>query len=132
MDRIPHYFTAMTQDFTRQSHKPTGKHLSNIGVRMLLNRDMLWHHSALQPCKAGEWFVELISLIPIHIAVARDNCFLPYKDGISGEAIQQELLGTEVADIIDIITLGPYEAILGSYMATRPVRVVSSMGSSIL
>ncbi|KAG9042497.1 hypothetical protein FS837_010772 [Tulasnella sp. UAMH 9824] len=128
MDRIPHYFTAMTQDFARQSHKPTGKHLSNIGVRMLLSRDIIWHHSDLQPCKAGEWFVELISLIPVHIAVARDNCFLPYKDGISGEAIQQELLGTEVADIIDIITLGPYEAILGSYMATRPVKVVSSMG----
>ncbi|KAG8915779.1 hypothetical protein FRC00_014366 [Tulasnella sp. 408] len=113
LGRIPHYFAAMAQDFTRQSHKPTGRHLSDINVRML---------------STGEWFVELISLIPIHIAVARDNRFLPYKDGISGEAIQQELLGTEVADIIDIITLGPYEAILGSYMATRPLKVVSSMG----
>ncbi|KIO18759.1 hypothetical protein M407DRAFT_31571 [Tulasnella calospora MUT 4182] len=128
LDRIPHYFISMVQDFTRQSHKPTGRHLRHIDVRTVCSRDIRWYHSDLKPCKAGEWFVELISLIPVRIAFARDNRFLLYKDGIPREAIQQEILGREVADMIDIINLGPYEAILGSYMATRPVKVVSAMG----
>ncbi|KAG8986760.1 hypothetical protein FRB90_003803, partial [Tulasnella sp. 427] len=111
-----------------RSPKPTGVRLSNIEVRVLPATAVQWDISDLQPCRAGEWFVELICLIPIHIAVARENRFLPYKDGISGEYIQEQLMRCEVADMIDVITLGPYEAILGSYMATRPIKVVSSMG----
>ncbi|KAG9032050.1 hypothetical protein FS837_002824, partial [Tulasnella sp. UAMH 9824] len=128
IERIPYYFINMTRDFIQQSHKPTGRHLRDIDVRMLLTEDIRWHYSYLQPCRAGEWFVELISLIPIHIALALDNRFLPCRDGISEQAVALELLGREVKEIIDIITLGPYEAILGSYMAARPIKVVSAMG----
>ncbi|KAG8939992.1 hypothetical protein FRC04_005697 [Tulasnella sp. 424] len=118
----------MTQDFTRQSHKPVGRSLLDIKVQVLPVADAIWDRADTSICKAGEWFVELICLIPIHIAVARDNRFVPLKDGVSGDSFNQDLLGSGVAEMIDLISLGPYEAILGSYMATKPVRVVSSMG----
>lgn len=128
LQQIPRYFSTMTQDFTRQSHKPVGRSLLDIKVQVLPVAETRWDHADTSICKAGEWFVELICLIPVHIAVARDNRFVPLKDGISGDSFNQELLGSGVAEMIDLISLGPYEAILGSYMATKPVRVVSSMG----
>ncbi|KAG8962042.1 hypothetical protein FRC05_005629 [Tulasnella sp. 425] len=127
LQRMPRYFSTMTQDFTRQSHKPVGRSLLDIKVQVLPVADAIWDRADTSICKAGEWFVELICLIPIHIAVARDNRFVPLKDGVSGDSFNQDLLGSGVAEMIDLISLGPYEAILGSYMATKPVRVVSSM-----
>ncbi|KAG8915780.1 hypothetical protein FRC00_014367 [Tulasnella sp. 408] len=125
---IPRYFKAMIRDFKRRFQKPTGDRLDEIEIQVRPATDPQWSLPAAVPCRAGEWFVELICLIPIHIAVARDNRFLPLQDGVLSDDLTLKLLGSEVEEIIDAITMGPYEAILGSYMSTKPVKVVSSMG----
>lgn len=125
---IPRYFKAMIRDFKRRFQKPTGDRLDEIEIHVRSATDPQWSLPTAVPCRAGEWFVELICLIPIHIAVARDNRFLPLQDGVSSDDLTLKLLGSEVGEIINAITIGPYEAILGSYMATKPVKVVSSMG----
>lgn len=118
----------MIRDFKRRFQKPTGDRLDEIEIHVRSATDPQWSLPTAVPCRAGEWFVELICLIPIHIAVARDNRFLPLQDGVSSDDLTLKLLGSEVGEIINAITIGPYEAILGSYMATKPVKVVSSMG----
>ncbi|KAG8924200.1 hypothetical protein FRC01_011818 [Tulasnella sp. 417] len=125
---IPRYFKAMVRDFKRRFQKPAGDRLDEMEVQVYSATDSQWSPPNASPCRAGEWFVELICLIPIHIAVTRENRFLPLQDGISSEDLTLKLLGSEVGEIIDAITMGPYEAILGSYMSTKPVKVVSSMG----
>ncbi|KAG8915388.1 hypothetical protein FRC00_004956 [Tulasnella sp. 408] len=129
---IPRYFKAMIRDFKRRFQKPAGDRLDEIDVQVRSSVDPQWLSPNAEACRAGEWFVELICLIPIHIAVARDNRFLPLQDGILSEDLSLKLLGSEIGEIIDAITMGPYEAILGSYMSTKPVKVVSSMGGQVI
>ena len=57
--------------------------------------------------------------IPIHIAITRDNMFLPLKDGISSAEHDHLLLGAEVSQIVDTLSLGWYESIFQSYMAQK-------------
>ncbi|KAG8926964.1 hypothetical protein FRC01_008175 [Tulasnella sp. 417] len=128
LHRFPRYFNEMVRDFTRRSPKPVGGCLEGIEVEVKSASDFQVLDSLMEPCRAGEWFVEVICLIPVHIAITRQNRFVPLKDGRFREDINNKLLGLEVPEIIDSITLGTYEAILGSYMSTKPVRVVSSMG----
>ncbi|KIO18761.1 hypothetical protein M407DRAFT_31573 [Tulasnella calospora MUT 4182] len=128
LQRSPRYFSDMTRDFIRRSPKPVGRSLESIEVDVKSASEDHALDSPVESCLAGEWFVEVICLIPVHIAIARGNRFVPLKDGRCREDHNNALLGLEVPEIIDAITLGTYEAILGSYMSTKPVRVVSSMG----
>lgn len=128
LQRFPRYFSDMIRDFTHRSPKPVGQYLDSIIVDVKSSSEDRVLGSHADHCQAGEWFVEVICLIPVHIALAQENRFVPLKDGRCRKGRNNELLGLEVSEIIDAITLGPYEAILGSYMATKPVRVVSSMG----
>jgi hypothetical protein len=93
--------------------------------------------------------VDILCLIPIHIAIARDNRFIPLKDGVFSVDMERSLLGARVEEIIDSISFGWYESIFRSYMTTKvsmvpldqivstemhlnqPVKVVSSMGMQI-
>ena len=61
--------------------------------------------------------------IPIHIAVVQDNIFLPLKDGISSVEHKHSLLGAEVNQIVDTLSLGWYELIFQSYMAQKVRKV---------
>lgn len=49
----------------------------------------------------GRWLVELICLIPLHIAVASGNRFVPLKDGILSPEFEQALLGADVLQIAE-------------------------------
>ncbi|TDL23181.1 hypothetical protein BD410DRAFT_839090 [Rickenella mellea] len=81
------YFLDMVQTVERTTRKPIGSILGGISVSgesfsslvSRLNRDADWQ--GISSFMAGEWLVNLICLIPIHIAVARDNRFIPLKDG---------------------------------------------------
>ncbi|KAG9042500.1 hypothetical protein FS837_010775 [Tulasnella sp. UAMH 9824] len=128
LQRSPRYFSDMIRDFIRRSPKPVGRSLESIEVDVKSASENQVLDSPVESCPGGEWFVEVICLIPVHIAIARGNRFVPLKDGRCREDHNNALLGLEVPEIIDAITLGTYEAILGSYMSTKPVRVVSSMG----
>lgn len=124
------YFKRMIQDFERVTRKPTGRKLEEIRIEALEFDDLTWNHPSASIFKAGEWLVELLCLIPIHIAVTRENRFVPLKDGVLDRELEQKLLGADVTQIIDAISLGWYESIFASYMASKPVKVISSMGAS--
>ncbi|KAH9171589.1 hypothetical protein EDB89DRAFT_1906868 [Lactarius sanguifluus] len=78
--------------------------------------------------RAGEWLADLLCLIPIHIALTLDNRFVPLKDGVLSPQLEASLLGAEVNRIVDSLSIGWYESIFQSYWASKPVKVVSSMG----
>ncbi|KAI6161878.1 hypothetical protein EDD17DRAFT_1874348 [Pisolithus thermaeus] len=127
------HFSDMIYAFERTSKKPTGDVLRSIKVSTVmlsvfvqeLCGTMPWNVSQY---RAGEWIVDFLCLIPIHIAVMRDNRFIPLKDGVYSPELESSLSGAKVNRIIDSISFGWYESLFRSYMATKPVRVVSSMG----
>ncbi|KAM5540363.1 hypothetical protein V8D89_005821 [Ganoderma adspersum] len=126
---VERHFSTLISEFKRITHKPVGDELKSIHVRALSHTAFLRRYPPdLSTFCAGEWLVELICLIPIHIAITRDNRFLPLKDGVWSPEVERSLLGAEVAKIVDSISFGWYESLFQSYMATKPVKVVSSMG----
>ncbi|KAF8122287.1 hypothetical protein EV363DRAFT_1555266 [Boletus edulis] len=137
----PH-FSDMIFTFERATKKPTGDVLKSIkvsaasfvvfaaelcgrGERANSTRSRSWNISAY---RAGEWVVEFLCLIPIHLALTRDNRFIPLKDGVYSPDLEKSLLGADVNHIVDSLSFGWYESLFQSYMALKPVKVVSSMG----
>ncbi|KAH9988133.1 hypothetical protein BJV77DRAFT_1061467 [Russula vinacea] len=128
----PH-FSDLIHTFERASRKPTGDELRGISVSACtfpsFAREFLsspdW---AVSRFRAGEWLADLLCLIPIHIAITHENRFVPLKDGVVSAQLEKSLLGAEVNKIVDSLSLGWYESIFQSYWASKPVKVVSSMG----
>ncbi|KAI9450271.1 hypothetical protein BJY52DRAFT_1227294 [Lactarius psammicola] len=127
------YFSEMVRNFTKTSRKPTGDVLKGITVsgRTFTSFAHAFLSSPEWPVsrfRAGEWLADLLCLIPIHIAITLDNRFVPLKDGVLSQQLEVSLLGAEVNRIVDSLSLGWYESIFQSYWASKPVKVVSSMG----
>lgn len=78
--------------------------------------------------RVGEWLVDFLCLIPIHIAVCRENRFVPLVNGVLSAEVERSLLGAEISQIVNKLSFGWYESIFQSYLALKPVKVVSSMG----
>ncbi len=117
---IEPHFATLISEFKRATHKPVGDELKSIQVLALSHATFLRRYPLdLSTFRAGEWLVELICLIPIHIAVTRDNRFLPLKDGVWSPEVERSLLGADVAKIVDSISFGWYESLFQSYMATK-------------
>lgn len=150
-DAFRPYFSDMIQIFERRTKKPTGDELRTIQVDGISFEDLIaaipdfGHTTSF--LRAGEWLVELLCLIPIHIAITRENRFVPLKDGVSSAELERFLLGAEVNQIVDTLSFGWYESIFQSYQSkkvgtatscfvdlthSQPVRVVSSMGLFLL
>ena len=123
------HFSDLIHTFERASQKPTGDELRGISVsactfssfalRFISSPD--WPVSRF---RAGEWLADLLCLIPIHIAITHENQFIPLKDGVVSAELEESLLGAEVNDIVDSLSLGWYESIFRSYWASR-VRILS-------
>ncbi|KAK9764513.1 hypothetical protein K7432_007905 [Basidiobolus ranarum] len=79
----------------------------------------------------GRWLIKLGCLLPIQIAVARENQFVPLKDGISCHDLDNQLAGGDIPTLAANCTLGWYESIF-TYYCDYPVKVISSMGSQSL
>ncbi|KAI6141825.1 hypothetical protein BKA82DRAFT_829435, partial [Pisolithus tinctorius] len=147
-DMFAPYFSQMIHSFERTARKPTGNALKSVKVSAAsfdvfaqeLCDGATWNVSQY---RAGEWIVDFLCLIPIHIAVTKDNRFIPLKDGVYSPRLERDLLGADINRIVDNISFGWYESLFQSYMATKvaslsptmfltnkdqPVRVVSSMG----
>ncbi|KAF8549816.1 hypothetical protein OG21DRAFT_1447416 [Imleria badia] len=133
-NRYQPHFADMIETFERTSKKPTGDKLSTLHISAetfdsfvaKFPPDAEWNDTSI--FKVGEWIVDILCLIPIHLALARDNRFVPFKDGVYSIEVEKSLLGAEINRIVDSISFGWYESIFQSYMADKPVRVVSSMG----
>ncbi|KIM24854.1 hypothetical protein M408DRAFT_26650 [Serendipita vermifera MAFF 305830] len=123
---FPAYFAEMRREFAQKTHKPTGK-LNQVKVTAI-QWDQPYRTEEISSLEAGDWFVGLFCLIPIHIAVTGSNRFIPLKDGVISSTFEQSLLGASVAEISEAISFGWYESIFNSYLAAKPVKVVTSMG----
>ncbi|KAF9064891.1 hypothetical protein BDP27DRAFT_1467712 [Rhodocollybia butyracea] len=127
------YFSKMIHYFKQQTRKPTGDVLKKLQIESASFEDVLGelveeHDWDISELRVGEWLVDVLCLIPIHLAVTRDNRFMPLKDGVSSSSLEKSLLGASVSQIVDMLSFGWYESIFQSYRATKLVRVVSSMG----
>jgi len=113
------YFSDLVQTFERTVKKPTGEELRRIKVSAAqfgTLQDSEWNVSRY---RTGEWLVDLLCLIPIHIAVCRENRFIPLADGVLSPDLERALLGAEVNQIVDKLSFGWYESIFQSYLATK-------------
>ncbi|KIJ06916.1 hypothetical protein PAXINDRAFT_19882 [Paxillus involutus ATCC 200175] len=134
---FPSHFAEMIHTFERTTMKPTGDVLKSIRVWAAsfatfsngLCGGRLWNVSQY---RAGEWVVDFLCLIPIHIAITKENRFVPLKDGVYSPNLERSLLGADVNRIADSLSFGWYESLFQSYMASKPVKVVSSMGEQLV
>jgi hypothetical protein len=118
------YFSDLILGFVKSTRKPIGDELHGIKVsasdfesfqdKMVLDLD--WNVSQY---RVGEWLVDLLCLIPIHIAVCRENRFVPLADGVISAELERSLLGADVNQIVDKLSFGWYESIFQSYMASK-------------
>ena len=114
------HFREMVVSFEHRTRKPTDGKLNQICVDATSYDDFLAKPaSELSQFQAGEWLVDILCLIPIHIALARDNRFVPLKDGVWSAELERTLLGATVGQIVDNLTFGWYESIFESYMASK-------------
>ncbi|KIP12766.1 hypothetical protein PHLGIDRAFT_113364 [Phlebiopsis gigantea 11061_1 CR5-6] len=128
-DLYRRYFSDLISSFVKSTRKPVGRELSGIIVNALpYPAFMKGVGVETSEFRAGEWLVDLLCLIPIHIAVAQNDRFVPLKDGVHSPEFERTLLGATVEQVTDRLSFGWYESIFASYMANKPVRVVSSMG----
>ena len=118
------YFSDLVYTFQKTTRKPIGEELRRIKVSAAqfesFKDDVILHPEwNLSRYRAGEWLVDLLCLIPIHIAVCRENRFIPLADGVLSSDMERHLLGAEVNKIVDKLSFGWYESIFQSYLATK-------------
>ncbi|KAG8733017.1 hypothetical protein FRC11_009235 [Ceratobasidium sp. 423] len=131
IDGVGGYFARMISTFQTATQKPIGESSSATKVRSINSAEISEYISnQISEFKTGSFIVEFLCLIPLHLAVARENRFIPLKDGVWNPDYERSLLGEDVPAMIDVLSLGWYESIFQSYMAKKTVRVVSSMGNS--
>ncbi|KIK82025.1 hypothetical protein PAXRUDRAFT_832450 [Paxillus rubicundulus Ve08.2h10] len=131
--RYARHFSDLVTTFEHTTKKPGGDILKKISISSApfsaalyeIQNDAEWNVSKFL---AGEWVVNFLCLIPIHIAITKENRFVPLKDGVYSTGHESSLIGADVNRIVDSLSFGWYESIFQSYMATKPVKVVSSMG----
>ncbi len=117
------YFSDLIYRFEKTTRKPGGTELRRIEVsatellfRSKVIQESDWNVSCY---RVGEWLVDLLCLIPIQIAVCRENRFVPLADGVLSAELERSLLGAEVNKIVDKLSFGWYESIFKSYMALK-------------
>lgn len=112
-ERFAAHFAEMIQTFEQRTRKPIGKVLHDVTVDAVSFDDFKggilpgveWD-SDISRFHLGEWLVDVFCLIPIHIAITRDNRFVPLKDGVYSADMEKSLLGADVGQIVDALSLG--------------------------
>ncbi|QRV84788.1 hypothetical protein RhiJN_12804 [Ceratobasidium sp. AG-Ba] len=128
LESIGDYFSRMIAKFEVTTRKPLDGSLSMISIKATSNSpSALTKEIICSKYQLSGFVVELLCLIPLHLAITRDNRFIPLKDGVWDPMHERSLLGADVPTIIENLSIGWYESLFQSYMATKPVRVVSSM-----
>ena len=118
------YFSDLIHTFEKTTRKPTGDELRSIQVCAAqfgpfwdtVIPELDWKVSRY---RVGEWLVDLLCLIPIHIAVCRENRFVPLANGVLSAELERSLLGAEINQIVDRLSFGWYESIFQSYLALK-------------
>ncbi|CAG8689548.1 13591_t:CDS:10, partial [Racocetra persica] len=135
-NKFQEYVTDMFDDLKRSTNKPATS-IKRFGLSCLSFsdfdlEDLIDELNDLKKNQLGEWIIQLCILIPIQIAVARNNIFQPVSDGLSSfDAEIADSGALSVDGIAQSISFGWYEGIF-KYFGDRPVKVVSSMGEQYM
>ncbi|QRW25765.1 GTP-binding protein [Rhizoctonia solani] len=119
------YFSRMITKFERTTCKPINAELKLTYVAVF--SDPLHISSKLHNARDINLAVSSLSSCASYRST-KDNRFIPLKDGVCDPEYERSLLGADVPAIIDSLSIGWYESLFQSYMANKPVKVVSSMG----
>ncbi|CAG8514358.1 11433_t:CDS:10, partial [Scutellospora calospora] len=122
------YFRKLFKKYKKETKKPMG-HLEKFGVNCIIFESFDNLVSEFTEHKFGDWIIDFFCLIPIQIAVAHDNEFIPIRDGFLEKAEQNVFddgFGL-IGNISKAISFGWYESIF-EYYADLEVKVISSMG----
>ncbi|EED81269.1 predicted protein [Postia placenta Mad-698-R] len=126
------YFANCISSFEKATQKPTGTELSGIEATALRYEAFASRTDLggdVSCFRAGEWLADILCLIPIQIAVARENRFIPIKDGVFSNDLERSLLGADVARIIDSLSIG--EQSVGKSFALNHLVDTSFAGSAM-
>ncbi|CAG8711903.1 31873_t:CDS:2 [Gigaspora margarita] len=122
------YIRKLLKKFRKETKKPMGhfkKFIANCNT--FENFDSLTNEYT--EYNLGDWIIQLFCLIPIQIAVAHENEFIPIRDGFLEETEQSALdngFGL-IGNLSKSISFGWYESIF-EYYANLKVKVISSIG----
>ncbi|EKM59289.1 uncharacterized protein PHACADRAFT_87023 [Phanerochaete carnosa HHB-10118-sp] len=126
------YFSDMIGSFERATHKPVEDELASVTVSGISFPAFMKQSAlSLSQLRAGEWLVDILCLIPIHIAVARDNRFVPLKDGVWSPDFERALLGATVEQVVDKLSFGCREQSVGKSFALNHLADTSFAGSAM-
>jgi hypothetical protein len=119
------YFSDLIHTFEKTTRKPTGDELRGIQVSAA-QFGPFWDTALLESdwkvsrYRVGEWLVDFLCLIPIHIAVCREKTgFVPLANGVLSAELERSLLGAEISQIVNKLSFGWYESIFQSYLALK-------------
>ncbi|CAG8595419.1 6107_t:CDS:2, partial [Scutellospora calospora] len=133
-EKFEDYIFEMFEELKRSTKKPATslkKFTKSVTTFNNLNIvDPEFQQENTTEYQLGEWIIQLSVLLPIQIAVARNNLFTPLRDGLSSEVEQADLedgYARHVDAIAQNISFGWYEGIF-KHFGNRQVKVVSSMG----
>ncbi|CAG8521350.1 2160_t:CDS:10, partial [Cetraspora pellucida] len=135
-NKFQEYVSDMFEDLKRSTNKPATS-IKRFGLSCLSFsdfdlKDLIDELNDLKNNQLGEWIIQLCILIPIQIAVARNNIFQPVSDGLSSfDAEIADSGALSVDGIAQSISFGWYEGIF-KYFGDKPVKVVSSMGEQYM
>lgn len=127
-ERYEPHFKRLIKEFELSTRKPTAGRLGSIVVQALargsIPRDT---HAGVSSFPIGNWLVELLCLIPIHVAVTGLNRFIPLKDGVLSPEFERSLLGADLPQIVNrqVISLNVPCSLCGFIDATC---IVSPLG----
>lgn len=95
------YFKRLIQQFEKSTQKPTNGKLEGIKIDAISHKSLReeGHDFEVTTYPSGKWLVELLCLIPIHLAITSGNRFIPLANGVSSAEFERSLLGADVMQI---------------------------------
>lgn len=97
------YIRDTIEQFEELTQKPTNGLLSNIHVSTLPDASKIIDGELpdTSTYPVGKWLIELLCLIPLHLAVADGNAFVPLNDGVRSSEFERSLLGLNHVQVAD-------------------------------
>lgn len=97
------YISDMIEHFQVTTQKPTNGLLTRTKVFAVSDLSEVLNGSTLPVSSfpAGRWLIELLCLIPLHLAVTDGNAFIPLKDGVRSSEFERDLLGKNHRQVAD-------------------------------
>ena len=119
LEKCKAHFENLIDRFEQETRKPTDGILRGIIIDALAP-EALHSDWPVSTHRAGEWLVDALCLIPIQIAITRDNRFIPLRDGVWSPENERSMLGSTVNQIAGSLSFGWYESIFSYVDLVRP------------